>query len=66
MTIPMTKADAKPTFSMINMDIKFEESIHNDRLNDFITMSINRNSMHEINNFDDKVPEKFISMRTVE
>nr|CAH7731299.1 unnamed protein product [Callosobruchus chinensis]CAH7733166.1 unnamed protein product [Callosobruchus chinensis] len=35
----------------------------NDRLNALVMMSINRNLVHQINNFDDKVMEKFISMK---
>lgn len=50
-TIPITTTQAERTFSTLNKNI-FEESILDHRLNTSSKMSINRNSVHKIGNFD--------------
>nr|CAH7748501.1 unnamed protein product [Callosobruchus chinensis] len=63
-TTPMTTAEAERTFSTLKRIKTFlRNTILNDRLNALVMMSINRNLVHQINNFDDKVMEKFISMK---
>nr|CAH7765290.1 unnamed protein product [Callosobruchus chinensis] len=63
-TTPMTTAEAERTFSTLKRIKTFlRNTMLNDRLNALVMMSINRNLVHQINNFDDKVMEKFISMK---
>ncbi|KAK9753079.1 hAT family C-terminal dimerization region [Popillia japonica] len=63
-TTPMTTAEAERTFSTLKYIKTFlRNTMLDDRLNALAMMSINRNLVHEINNFDDKVMEKFISMK---
>nr|CAH7738483.1 unnamed protein product [Callosobruchus chinensis] len=63
-TTPMTTAEAERTFSTLKRIKTFlRNTMLNDRLNALVMISINRNLVHQINNFDDKVMEKFISMK---
>nr|CAH7765798.1 unnamed protein product [Callosobruchus chinensis] len=60
----MTTAEAERTFSTLKRIKTFlRNTMLNDRLNALVMMSINRNVVHQINNFDDEVMEKFISMK---
>lgn len=63
-TTPMTTAEPERNFSTLKRIKTFLRStMLNDRLNALAMMSINRNLILEINNFDEKVMEKFISLK---
>nr|CAH7760275.1 unnamed protein product [Callosobruchus chinensis] len=51
----MTTAEAERTFSTLKRIKTFlRNTMLNDRLNALVMISINRNLVHQINNFDDK------------
>ena len=57
-TIPMTTAVAERTFSTLKHIKTFlRNTMLNNRLNALALMSLNRNLVHQINNFDDKLME---------
>ncbi|XP_050296345.1 uncharacterized protein LOC126736159 [Anthonomus grandis grandis] len=63
-TTPMTTAEADRNFSTLKRIKSFLRStMLNERLNALAMMSINRNLVMEINNFDEKVMERFINMK---
>ena len=63
-TTPMTTEEAERTFlTLKHIKTFLRNTMLHDRLNALSMMSINRNLVHQINNFDDKVMEKFISIK---
>nr|CAH7732770.1 unnamed protein product [Callosobruchus chinensis] len=58
------KTEAERTFSMLKrIKLFLRNTMLNDRLNALVMMSINRNLVHQINNFDDKVLKQIIPKR---
>lgn len=64
LTTPMTTAESERCFSTLKRVKTFlRNTMGNDRLNALAMMSINKNLVQDIDSFDDKVLEKFISMK---
>lgn len=63
-TSPMTTAEAERCFSTLKRIKNFlRNTMLNDRLNALATMSVNKSLINEMENFDEKVADKFISMK---
>ena len=64
MTTPMNTAEPERCFSTLKRLKTFlRHSMTNDRLNALAIMSIKRDFMHEISNFDAKVLETFVALK---
>lgn len=64
MTTPMNTAEPERCFSTLKRLKTFlRNSMTNDRLNALAMMSINRDFVHEIPNFDEKVLETFVALK---
>lgn len=63
-TTPMSTAESERCFSTLKRILTFlRNTMGNDRLNALAMLSINKHFVHNINNFDEKVIEEFISMK---
>nr|CAH7729660.1 unnamed protein product [Callosobruchus chinensis] len=61
---PMTTTEAERCFSTLKRVKSFlRNTMNNDRLNALTMISINRSLVEDIDNFEDKVMEKFICMK---
>nr|CAH7728861.1 unnamed protein product [Callosobruchus chinensis] len=64
LTTPVTTAEAERCYSTLKRVKSFlRNTMNNDRLNALAKMSINRSLVEDIDNFEDKVMEKFICMK---
>lgn len=64
LTTPMTTAESERCFSTLKRIKTFlRNTMGNDRLSALAMMSINKNLVQDIDNFEEKVLEKFISMK---
>ncbi|CAH1985437.1 unnamed protein product [Acanthoscelides obtectus] len=63
-TTPMSTSEAERCFSTLKRIKSFlRNSMGNERLNALAMMSVNKNLVHNISNFDEKVMEHFISQK---
>lgn len=63
-TTPMSTAESERCFSTLKRIKTFlRNSMNDDRLNALAMMSVNKNLVHNITNFDEKVIEHFISVK---